>query len=623
MEQQSILNGLTPEQIRKAIYGKSNEEKESLKLNNKKIKSKKPIKAIRESQNHDLGMLLSLPFTTTATASEYKTPEWFRNKEKADVSVIVPIYNTNAKNIINSWNKSHNGMKVEIIFIEDNCPVDSKDLIIKECENKNIIGKIYTSSMTQGWSACCNIGAEKATGEILVFLHPDIILTTGWLRPMTRLLRKQEIGVVGALVIDQDGRTYSDAGFEWNWESESFLSLGKEIYKGNKISKPFTIDNTPSDLLASGEVDNLNGKIIAVRRADYMLNGGMSPNLNSIEWATADFCMSLKEKGLKVISQRTSHVILNDFLKKDRNYKQGSVFFDNKWIKSGRLDNIVSSKRQFDEKKINSIVIRRRSAHGDVLIASGVAAALKKKYPKSQIIFNTDCPEVLKNNPFIDKVVESCSERWFDLYFDLDMVYEYRPDCNILTSYAEACGVAVDDCEFYLNSKETEQKLPENYAVIHAGKTMWAGRNWSYVKFNQISNKLKSLGLKVVIIGTYSDCKTSVCDLDLRGLTDVDQLSYVINNCKLFVGIDSFPMHVAQVLKKPGVCFFGSIKPETRIIKGSKIKSVYANGLKCIGCHHRKSTPCTATTSCEVGIQDCINNVTVDQMWSAILECCS
>jgi ADP-heptose:LPS heptosyltransferase len=98
----------------------------------------------------------------------------------------------------------------------------------------------------------------------------------------------------------------------------------------------------------------------------------------------------------------------------------------------------------------------------------------------------------------------------------------------------------------------------------------------------------------------------------------VAELAWVIKNAKMFVGIDSFPMHVAQSMSVPGVCFFGSILPETRLLKNSSIKSVVAEGIKCLGCHHRKSTPCTATTSCEIGIQDCVNNVTVDHMWRAI-----
>ena len=200
------------------------------------------------------------------------------------------------------------------------------------------------------------------------------------------------------------------------------------------------------------------------------------------------------------------------------------------------------------------------------------------------------------------------------------MVYEYRPNTNILTAYADAVGVNTKDCDLFLHPEPIEG-LPENYVVIHAGKTMWAGRNWSTLKFDAISGRLKSLNYNVVCVGTYYDHKTTSCDLDLRDKTNVQQLATVIMNAKAFVGIDSFPMHVAQTFEVPGVCFFGSILPETRLLdKG--IKPVFADGIRCLGCHHKKHTPCTSTTSCHIGIQDCINNVTTDHVWKSILSIC-
>jgi ADP-heptose:LPS heptosyltransferase len=93
-------------------------------------------------------------------------------------------------------------------------------------------------------------------------------------------------------------------------------------------------------------------------------------------------------------------------------------------------------------------------------------------------------------------------------------------------------------------------------------------------------------------------------------------MAHVIKNAMCFVGIDSFPMHVAQTFDVPGVCFFGSIDPKTRIIKPN-MKGVTAKNLKCLGCHHR-SPPCTSTITCENGIMECINMVTVEEMMEMV-----
>jgi ADP-heptose:LPS heptosyltransferase/GT2 family glycosyltransferase len=619
----SQFRGMTPAQIKKAIYG---EEKLDLFLpvlpTNKR--KEKPEKTFRQQPASNNGLLMSLPFSTTHTASLYNTPNWFANTQQTDVSVIVPLYGTSAKSLLDSWDVSNDGLKVEFIFIDDNCHFNSKDLLIQEwasrkSEFKNGIGKIYTSSVTQGWCACCNIGAEKASSDIIVFLHPDSIVTKGWLRPLVRLARKSDVGAVGAVRLMPDGVTFLDAGSEWSWAEGRFMHIGQESYSGHKLISPFRSDNCPENTKEAIEQEVVSAYCMATRREAFRYMGGFCPNLSSVQWAEADYCCAIKESnGFKIISQGASKVIMPNPVESEKKWEQGKTYFQNKWLITSRLDSIVSDKRPTEASTIESIVIRRRAAHGDVLLAAAVAPALKKKYPKAKIIFCTDCPEVVQNNPWIDKVVEAHSERWFQLYHDLDMAYEYRPKTNILEAYADAVGVKAEDCDLFLQSEPVNIDLPEKYVVMHAGKTLWVGRNWSTLKFDQISSRIRSKGYSVVCVGTSSDHKTSVCDLDLRDKTTIPQLATVIMKAKLFVGIDSFPMHVAQVFEVPGICFFGSINPETRLLENSSITPVSAGGMKCLGCHHRRPTPCTSTTICEVGVQDCINSVSADHMWAWI-----
>jgi ADP-heptose:LPS heptosyltransferase len=262
-------------------------------------------------------------------------------------------------------------------------------------------------------------------------------------------------------------------------------------------------------------------------------------------------------------------------------------------------------------------VIKRDAAFGDVLIAAAVAPALKKKHPGASIIFNTNCHEVLKDNPFIDRVVfeEQISERSFQILYNLNFAYEYKPTTNILQAYAESVGVNRSDCSLFLKTEPIEG-LPENFIVVHAGKTAWVGRDWSPMKFDVLAKRLRKDDYKVVCVGTGYDHLVS-SDLDLRGKTSVNQLAYVMQKATAFVGIDSFPMHVTQVFDVPGVCFFGSIKPETRIIS-NKMIPVVAQGISCLGCHHKQPAPCTVTNQCETVTQDCINLVGIDQMFKKV-----
>ncbi len=42
-----------------------------------------------------------------------------------------------------------------------------------------------------GFGRACNLGAESAEGEVLVFLNPDVVVTPGWLSPLVEHLRAE------------------------------------------------------------------------------------------------------------------------------------------------------------------------------------------------------------------------------------------------------------------------------------------------------------------------------------------------------------------------------------------------------------------------------------------------
>lgn len=81
------------------------------------------------------------------------------------------------------------------------------------------------------------------------------------------------------------------------------------------------------------------------------------------------------------------------------------------------------------------ILISRYAAQGDVMIASSIAAALKKKYDNPVIHFETLYPHVLNNHPFIDHSFKPSHEiplPRHDLRIDLNMSIEMNPNTHWL-----------------------------------------------------------------------------------------------------------------------------------------------------------------------------------------------
>lgn len=607
------MHRLTPNQIRKAIYGETTANKI---VSGKKLGDQRPEQA--KKPRVQPAPALSSIYTNNQLACVCPVPDWFAHPGEADVSVIVPLHGNLewVESFADTWDTSQI-YKTELIFVDDACPLDSKSHLIQSFEKRNLksVGRIYWSSIRQGWNASCNIGAFHARGQYLIFIHPSLKPGAGWMRSLLRGLRKPEVAACCSMII-RSGEII-DAGTEWSWDAGTFLARGSEIYHGSKLPRPFSSVNLSRDIAEANEVESLRIGCTAVRRKDFLEQGGFCPYIRSGHWGLADFSLSAREQGRRIICQSSSVMNGQAISEEKKDEETGRAFFFNKWVYSKRIDKLVSGKREV--KPIKTILVQRTASAGDVLLAAGIAPAIKRKHPKSSIIFRTDFPELLQNNPWIDRIVtgdDKLSQREYQYGIDLDMSYEYRPNLSILEAYAQAAGVNVEEMEFFLDAEEV--KLPfQEFVVMHAGKTMWTGRNWSSYKFDMVSKRLKEKSQNIICVGCQSDHFPAFCDLDLRDKTNFHQLAFLIKSGKFLIGIDSFPMHIAQVFDIPAVCFFGSVNPKTRLFKAC-VKPVVANGLECLGCHHRNPTPCVSTFSCERGTQDCCNDVTTDQMWSVV-----
>ena len=234
-----------------------------------------------------------------------------------------------------------------------------------------------------------------------------------------------------------------------------------------------------------------------------------------------------------------------------------------------------------------------------------------------KFILNDDNLKKKANYYFVDLRNHGNSEHSniFDLdslTYDLDNSYELNPHLSILDAMANIAGVNSKDCEFFVKTAPPNVKLPQNYAVFHCDPNHWVGRNWKLDKFQEIAERLRKVK-KVVLVG-----KSNVpfsCDLDLRGM-NIKETAFIIQNSDIFIGMDAFPMWLAQAFNKKGVCFFGSVDPKLILINNNIIP-VRDEALSCIACHHRKLVPIAATTNCEVGDIRC-ENVSVDSFWKEV-----
>lgn len=541
------------------------------------------------------------------------TPEWFETTEPVDVSIIIPLFRSKQviEEQIKNWDLSDDGLTKEIIYVDDTCPDRSHAQVLKSWQDKkhllkNKIGKIIINEKNAGFGHSCNVGAQHAKGKYLIFLNADTIVTHNWVRPMfDKLEQDSSIGIVGNMHLKHlNGKvTIDSAGSEWSWRTSSFEHVGRHIYNGNSLSHPFVLTDIPHDLLVEGEREMVTGCCFMIPKSLFDEVEGFDTDYRIGYWEDSDLNMKVKWNGKRIYyvpESRIYHRVAHSGQAGHPYQGHNKDRFFKKWVNNGIIDSFVNAKRAF---KLNTVLITRNSAHGDVLVASSVAAAIKKQHPDCRIYFQTGLPAVVKNHPFIDEVVSSNISLNCDAKYNLDLAYENRPKVHMLKAYADAAGVKREDCKLYIKT-EPFGGLPKKYIVISSGRTAWVGRNWYANKFNTVAGFLKDKGYFLVNVGNSNDNHLSNVAVDLRGKTNIYQLASVIQNASMFIGIDSFPMWIAQTFNIPGVCFFGCVDPALRLINGN-MQAVNASDLLCIGCHHEQKVPCIGTSVCKMGHTHC------------------
>lgn len=563
----------------------------------------------------------------------YPIPGKKQTDKQFDVSVIVPMYKSKGviEEQIRRWPQDEPKLDIEIVYVDDACPEHSSQAVMQgwanrpDAENYNV--KLVLNKKNKGFGEACNTGVHHAQGKYIIFLNADTVPEPFWVKPIFEAFEKDmQIGIVGNLQLKEGGvhhGTIDGAGSQWDWGECNFLHIGRHVLDNEYLEEPIYPDQLPTHLNCLSDREMVTGCCLAIRKNLFDYVGGFNNYYRIGYWEDSELNMAVRELGYRVVFTPESkiwHKLSHAKVGKHAFHDINKQYFMNKWDASGRMDKLVVDKRPLARPKVKRILVKRDAANGDVLVAAGVLPALKEKYPEAEIHFSTNCGKVLLGNPHIDKMLDQI-EAFNNLHryqriIELDGAYERRPTIPLTTAYAEEAGIRPEAMEYFVQcADEIESyEIPElkDYIVIHAGATNWVGRNWSTEGFQQIAQWLLDEGHQVVCIGKGADREVP-CTIDLRSRITFFEMNKLVRDAKLFVGIDSMPMHIAQILDTPGVSFFGCIDPKLRIFN-SKMTGVTAPNLPCLGCHHRRLAPAITLQHCETGTLDCEKMVTVEYM---------
>jgi ADP-heptose:LPS heptosyltransferase len=244
------------------------------------------------------------------------------------------------------------------------------------------------------------------------------------------------------------------------------------------------------------------------------------------------------------------------------------------------------------------IFIQRKRALGDVLWIEPLIRHLAQKY--YFVVVNTLFAELYDNYPLknvffrknqhrIIKIIREISKAIFGSigFLDLDNVYEKSPRMHILQAYLIEAGypdVPLSLPKVYPKSQDRINNKKKN-VVIHLSAPSFRKnfRTIEGIDWVQIKNYFEDRNFDV--IGISDDpIHTNFYSEILN--PSIQELITIIDNCDMFIGLDSGPAHIAASLKKPSIVFFGSVNPEFRFLMNEFNGKIMQQPCIYAGCYH-------------------------------------
>lgn len=165
------------------------------------------------------------------------------------------------------------------------------------------------------WSRLNNLGAAKASGEILLFLNNDVEITDArWLRKLAANANRPDIGAVGALLLYPNG-TIQHAG----------VVLGINGIAGH-VFRTAQVEQRIVGLMPTlpREVTAVTGACLAVRRSVFQEAGGFDDEYLPISYNDLDFCLRLRARGLRNLYVPDARLIHHESLTRAASEKESS-----------------------------------------------------------------------------------------------------------------------------------------------------------------------------------------------------------------------------------------------------------------------------------------------------------
>jgi len=203
-----------------------------------------------------------------------------------------------------------------------------------------------------------------------------------------------------------------------------------------------------------------------------------------------------------------------------------------------------------------------------------------------------------------------------------DQFVEFRKEPQLVDIYLDAITPLIKMSNRTESKKQKEPSNPHGRILIHpfAG---WKEKEWNLKKFVTLADKL-NINYRVRLLTQNSQLSTDVINeisylnIELVQTNSVEELIENIKECSLFIGNDSGPINIANLLGKSTFTIYGSTNPD--YIATNTHHQIYIQ--KELNCSARKKEKLCIIGGMVYlcpGIQ-CMNLLTVEEVYASVTQ---
>lgn len=170
------------------------------------------------------------------------------------------------------------------VIIVDNASTDTTPDFLEKYASERPNLRVIFNKVNQGFARGNNIGAAEATGDHLVFLNNDTVVTTGWLSRLLLHLQNMSVGMVGPVTNSSGNESQIEVDYQNLEGMDEFAAKYTRAHQGEAF-----------------EIRMLPFQCVALRCRVFEEVGPLDESFGIGMFEDDDYAVRLKAKGYKIL----------------------------------------------------------------------------------------------------------------------------------------------------------------------------------------------------------------------------------------------------------------------------------------------------------------------------------